>query len=201
VAGWTVELGSLLLVFLIALWLLRKRQDIAAPITVGFVYFFLNREIYEAMFFPLHTSTFALLPVMTLGAWILARDWKLPFTNKEILFFAFMGFLLSCYKQNITAMPLGLALALLFSKEHRKPAFFLTVFLAVVALATMKWRAFLIGPIAGHLGRVHFSLSDVIALYGWDFAQAFSLFKALIEVLPYIVLAFPFRKSKPGSGR
>lgn len=193
-AGWIIESTFLALCSLFSIWIFRNRPEFGPAGACAFIFFFLNRELFEAGFYPIHTSTFALLPIMAVGTWIATRDLNQRLTKAEFLFVLGVGALLSFFKQTLSVMPLGLALGFLFVPRLRRSGILLMPIFMFFAWFSMKGRALFIGPVARHLERVSFSFSQVLSLYTWDLAQLSSLLKFILEISPLLFLAFLSRK-------
>lgn len=189
-SGWLIEAALVAMSSVVIVWLC-KRQFLSPWLGATLAcYLFFSRDLYEATFFPIHTSTFAILPAVAISTFIATADWSTKLSKRDAGFLFVACLMIALFKQPHSMQGLGLGLALLLLRNQRKLGGLLVAIFLPLGWFLLKGRALVVGPLTDQLSRVPFSPESVLALYGWDAAQASTIARYLASLIPLAALAW-----------
>jgi hypothetical protein len=159
------------------------------------ILFLINRDTFEAVFYPIHPTTWAVFP-LALAA--LAIPSLMPTrlrdqyshqsepSQKTFLRLFFIVFLLNIFSEQYSLSALGLILAASVFLPRRSPAILLLPLTAGLTWWAFSGRSLLVGEIFHRTGRVKLNFSEFVQLYQWDFNQYKTLTLFFLSFAPLI---------------
>lgn len=174
---------------------LRKRVD---PGWMGLllVFLFLNRDLYETAYFPIHESAMAIFPLMWFGA--LISRWRIDQPNNLLLKaeLIFLSLLLCLFSEQFGFAIFGLALALLiFTREKVFSLLYLLISLALIWWLSVG-RAEVFTPIFPYYQqRILVSFSGILSRYEFSFSEIKTFILHFVGMSPLIYVLWKNRST------
>jgi uncharacterized membrane protein len=124
-------------------WLFLQKKMSASYLALASAIMFLNRDQFEAAYFPVHESTWAALPLMLLGLEIFKFDFKKEDFNREVRVFCILLFL-CLFSEQFGFVAFGWGLGLLALRK--RTGWFYLLFGFLMSWALIMGRAIVFGP-------------------------------------------------------
>ncbi|MGE3973981.1 MAG: hypothetical protein AB7F59_05590 [Bdellovibrionales bacterium] len=177
-----------------------QKRDLAICLAILFL---LHRETFEAVFYPIHPSTWAVFPLMLAGLFIptlmpnqLGKHVSLqkePFYTQFVRLLAIV-ILLNLFNEQYSLAALGLVLGAFLFLPRRLPTLLVLPFSLAFVWWAFQGRSSIVGQMFHHTDRLKLNPLLLLQSYNWDLPQFKTL---LLFFLGFAPLIFFLIKSIP----
>lgn len=188
------EMFALLGVGFALIYLVRKERVSAAWAALLMGFFYLNRDTFEAVYFPIHESTMAAFPLMLLGLLILS--WDTESSNSLGLKISLLAtaLFLCLFSEQFSFAVLGLSIGLFFFTRDK--TFALGLF--ILGLALSWWMSFgraeVFTPVFPYYQqRILISFESFLNKYVLNFVDAKSFILHFVGMAPLLYVLWKNR--------